>query len=289
MPVALSGAIDSWPSLVPLRSCVWEEYASGTCFVDLGWLNVGTQTIEAKDCASGNCLYPKRVRDYTVMPTLFEPGWHRNHTRVAWLCRGIVPGEWVSLRWELGPQQAVHIDHTTPYCRNMASLQYGGDAEHEIIPFEHYRFDETGLRYWDARHLDKMHSWTPEDETWLGETGNHLRPVDMNGQESVFLHVATNAECALHSEACSDDDDSGLLTQAVGVIIIVDLIILGIAIYAGVSDPQALWYIVLTVDLTIAGFVIWNFMFAPSLNRPSGVTAPEPLIGAQPNIPNIVN
>jgi hypothetical protein len=280
VPVALS-VLDGetlQPTLVPTRSCVWEEYASGTCFVDLGWINTGTEIIEARGCEEGNCLHPSRVRAYTSMPEQFTLGWHVNHTRVAWLCRGTLPGEWNTLRWELG-SMVVQIDHTTPMCRNTRSLQYAVSSG-EIIPFEHYRFDETGLRYWDMKDVSSD-NWMPSDSAYSPEG---LARAQQNG----VLGRIIAARCVEDRSSCSDDDDSGLIIQAAGLVIAINLIMVAVAVYFGYYDPTSLFYMLATIDTALLGIVAWNFLFAPQLSRPNGVVAPDPLVGSPPSLPNVL-
>ena len=266
VPVALTPD-EVAPRLLPLRSCVWEESSSGSCFVDLGWVNAHGITIDAADCHHGNCLQPAVVDERTYMPQHFAPGWHRNHTRVAWTCQGWRPGKWHTLRWTLG-NGIVQIDHTTPICHDVDMPYADNDAE-LLPPIERYRVQDYDLvtheqhttqEYWQLAHGQDVHTYMTLDDI--------LR-----------------AACAINQNNCEKEDDSDETFQALLVVVIIILIgvviVIVIFVVSLILDfplsPIKLLYIVAIIIIIGVGLVGFNFLFAPRLNRPSGVQRPGTL------------
>lgn len=266
MPVALT--VDELaPRLLPLRSVVWAETSTGSCFVDLGWINSWPYAVNASDCHSGNCLQPAVVDEYVIMPTSFAPGWHRNRTRVPWTCRGWRPGLWNTLRWTLG-NGVVQIDHTTPITHSRR-LPWSEEDWDDKSPVE-------SLMHIDGNLV--AHQINTQIDYWRLAHNQEIQP------EINMENLITSA-CAFSKYDCTADDDSkdtldALLAIALvvtfGIIVVIVIFIVAL-VFDIPLDPIKLLYLVALIALVGVGLIGFNFMFAPRLNRPNGVERPGSL------------
>lgn len=266
VPVALT--VDELsPRLLPLRSEVWQESVSGTCFVSVGWVNAWPYTVNASDCHAGNCLQPVDVADFTFMPTHFAPGWHRNTTTIAWQCHGWRPGIWRTLRWVLA-HGVVQVDHTTPQTHTDHFIWSDADSA-DMPPIERYMVRGGQL----AEHEINTHI-----EYWRLAHGHQPQP-------ELSLENLVLSACAINSYDCEKDDDSEETFQA--ILAILTIVVIGIALIVVIViaayifdfpiDPVKLLYLLAILILLGVGLIGFNFLFASRLNRPNSVERPPNL------------